>query len=46
MNGITQIRKIGVWALLAALAVLVSYIAFRAYTSPDLLFNFANSFYC
>jgi hypothetical protein len=46
MGGIAQIRKIGVWALLAALAGLVSYVAFRAYTSPDMLFNFVNSFYC
>lgn len=46
MGGIAQIRKIGVWALLAVLAGLVSYVAFRAYTSPDMLFNFVNSFYC
>ena len=42
----TQTRKFLVWTLLSALAVLVSYISFRGYVSPEMLFNFANSFYC
>lgn len=46
MDGIAQTRKIVVWVLLAALAALVSYFAFRAYTNPDLLFHFSNSVYC
>ena len=41
-----QTRKILVWLLLTALAVLVSYAGFRGYVSPEMLFNFANSFYC
>jgi hypothetical protein len=42
----TQTRKILVWAMLAALAALVAYYAFRGYVSAELLFNFGNSFYC
>lgn len=42
----TQIRKILVWTLLIVLASLVSYIGFRSYLNPELLINFANSFYC
>ena len=42
----TQTRKILVWAMLAALAALVAYYAFRGYVSADMLFNFGNSFYC
>lgn len=42
----TQIRKILVWAMLAALAALMTYFAIRGYVSADMLFNFGNSFYC
>lgn len=42
----TQARRIMMWLMLTALAALVSYIGFRAYLSPELLINFANSFYC
>lgn len=42
----TQTRKVLVWAVLATLAALVSYFGFRGYVSADMLFNFANSFYC
>lgn len=42
----TQTRRMVVWAILSALAVLVSYLAFRGYLSPDLLLIFSNSFYC
>lgn len=41
-----QTHKILVWALLAALAALVSYFGIRSYLSPDLLLNFANTLYC
>lgn len=41
-----ETRKFLVWALLAALAALIAYVAIRGYLSPELLFNFANSFYC
>ena len=42
----TQSRSILVWAMLAALAALVTYFGFRGYVSAELLFNFGNSFYC
>jgi hypothetical protein len=35
-----------VWVALSVLAALVVFFAFRGYVSPELLFNFANSFYC
>jgi hypothetical protein len=41
-----QTRRILMWLMLIALASLVSYIGFRGYFSPELLFNFSNSFYC
>ena len=42
----TQSRKILVWAMLAALAALVTYFGFRGYVSADMLFNIGNLFYC
>lgn len=42
----SQSRRILVWAILALLAVLVTYFGFRGYVSADMLFNFGNSFYC
>ena len=42
----TQVRRIVMWLMLILLAVLVSYVGFRGYLSPEMLFNFANSFYC
>ena len=42
----TQTRRIVIWLTLLALAALVSYVSFRGYFSPELLLNFANSFYC
>lgn len=42
----TQSRRILVWLLLAALAGLVTYLGFRGYFSPELLFNFSNAFWC
>lgn len=39
-------RRILVWTLLALFATLVSYFGFRGYLNPELLINFANSFYC
>ena len=34
------------WIVLSVLAAIVVYAAFRGYLSPELLFNFANAFYC
>jgi len=42
----TQTRRILMWLMLITLAALVSYTSFRGYFSPELLFNFANAFYC
>jgi hypothetical protein len=42
----TQSSRILAWAMLATLAALVAYYVFRGYVSADMLFNFANSFYC
>jgi len=42
----SQSRKILVWAMLAALAALLTYFSFRGYVSSEMLFNFGNSFYC
>lgn len=44
--GMTQTTRILMWLMLIALAALVSYIGFRGYLGPELLINFANSFYC
>ncbi len=40
-----QIKPV-VWMVLAALAALLSYVAFRGYLSPDFLLGFANNFSC
>jgi len=45
-RAIPQIRVILKWLLIAALAALVSYVSFRGYLNPELLFSFANSFSC
>ena len=42
----TQGRSILLWLMLAVLAALVAYFAFRGYFSPELLFSFANAFSC
>lgn len=42
----TQARRIMMWLILVVLAALVSYAGFRGYLSPEMLINFANSFYC
>jgi asparagine N-glycosylation enzyme membrane subunit Stt3 len=45
-GAMTQSRKVVIWALLAALATLISYFSFRGYLGPEFLLNFANSLYC
>ena len=42
----TQAKRILLWLMLAALAALVAYFGLRGYLSPELLFNFSNSFTC
>lgn len=42
----TQSTRLLLWALLAVLAAVVAYLGFRAYFSPEFLFNFSNAFSC
>jgi hypothetical protein len=42
----TQSRRILMWAILAALAVFISYFSFRGYLGAEFLIGFANSLYC
>ena len=42
----TQARRILLWLILATLAGLVAYFAFRGYLSPELLLNFSSAFSC
>jgi hypothetical protein len=42
----SQAKRILLWVILAALALWVTYLGFRGYLSPELLFNFSNAFSC
>lgn len=42
----SQARRILLWLILATLAALVTYFAFRGYFSPELLLNFSSAFSC
>jgi hypothetical protein len=41
-----QVGTMARWGLLIAAAAVLTYLSFRGYFSPELLLNFANSFYC
>ena len=41
-----QGQRVLLWLMLIVLAALVAYFGIRGYLSPELLFNFSNSFYC
>jgi len=41
-----QGQRVLLWLMLTVLAALVAYFGIRGYLSPELLFNFSNSFYC
>lgn len=43
---VSQGKRIVLWAVLCALATLLSYIAFRGYLTPDFLIIFSNAFRC
>lgn len=43
---ITEGTRVLLWMMLAVLAALLAYVAFRGYFSPELLFNFSNAFSC
>ncbi len=43
---VSQAKRIFLWLVLGALAVLLSYVALRGYLSPDFLISFSNTFQC
>ncbi len=42
----SESRRLVLWIILGVLAALLTYVAFRAYLSPDFLLNFSNAFRC
>lgn len=44
--GSRERRRIMAWLVLSVFAALLAYFGFRGYLNPELLFHFANSFYC
>jgi hypothetical protein len=39
-------RRVIVWIALSVIAATLTWLGFRGYLNPDLLFHFANSLYC
>lgn len=46
MMQLPQTRRALIWAILALIVALLCFVAFRGYLSSEMLFNFANMFYC
>ena len=46
MIRLSQTRRAMIWAVLALIAALLCFVGFRGYLSAEMLFNFANFFYC
>ena len=46
MIRLSQTRRAMIWAVMAAIAALLCYVGFRGYLGSEMLFNFANFFYC
>lgn len=44
--GARAIQRMLMWVMISVLAALLVYFGFRAYLSPEFLFNFANSLHC
>jgi hypothetical protein len=42
----TEGRRVLLWLILATLAAVLTYFAFRGYFSAELLMNFSNAFSC
>ena len=42
----SRARRALMWVMLSVLSALITFFAFRGYLNPELLFNFANYFYC
>jgi hypothetical protein len=43
---INEGKRVLLWLMLATLAAVLTYFAFRGYFSADLLMNFSNAFSC
>ena len=46
MMHMSQTRRALIWAVLALIVGLLCFMGFRGYLSAEMLFNFANAFYC
>ena len=46
MMQLPQTRRALIWAILALIVALLCFVGFRGYLSSEMLFNFANMFYC
>ena len=44
--GPTQWRRAAAWAVLTVIVALLGWFGFRAYLTPELLFQFANALHC
>jgi hypothetical protein len=43
---LSQTRRALIWAIMAAIVALLCLLGFRGYLNAEMLFNFANFFYC
>lgn len=43
---INETKRVVLWLILATLAAVLTYFAFRGYFSADLLMNFSSAFSC
>jgi len=46
MVHLSQTRRALIWTLMALIVTLLCLLGFRSYLSTEMLFNFANFFYC
>lgn len=46
MDTLTTTQRAMIWIALALLVALLCVVGFRGYLSSEMLFNFANRFYC
>jgi hypothetical protein len=46
MMHLSPARRAVIWAIMAAIVALLCLVGFRGYLTSDMLFNFANMFYC
>jgi len=43
---LSQTRRAVIWTIMAVIVGLLCFLGFRGYLTAEMLFNFANSFYC